>query len=118
MRAEAERARVTEAARVEAERATEIARMEADRARMKEMDEDIAVGDVVPAAGVIPVAPRHVDYLKRFSSLRVITFNGIVGSDIEAWFRQLDAAFRQLEIPEHQQLRLAETLLKTDAFDG
>ena len=44
--------------------------------------------------------PRGVDYLKQFTSLRVATFDGVVRADVEAWFHQLDAAFRQLETPE------------------
>ena len=62
--------------------------------------------------------PRPKDFLKSFISLHVATFHGDVGSDIEAWFRQVDTAFRQLETLEEHMLRFAETLLKGDAFDG
>ena len=41
-----------------------------------------------------------------------------MGSDVESWFRQVDAAFRQIETPKELRLRLAETLFKEDAFDG
>ena len=96
-RAEAERpkeAEVERADRVEAERAREAKAERAVRARAEETDEDIIVGAAGPTVGVAPIAPRYVDDLKRFAILRVATFDGIIGSDIEAWFRQLDAAFR------------------------
>ena len=41
----------------------------------------------------------------------------MVGSDVEAWFRQLDAAFRQLRTPLEDRVGLTETCLKGDAFD-
>ena len=88
MRVEAERARIAEAARINAE-----------RDRLEPMEEDMMDRGVRQK---VEVAPRHVDYLKRFANLRVATFDGIVGSDLEAWFHHLDAAFRQLEIPEPQ----------------
>ena len=58
-----------------------------------------------------------VDQLKPFASLRVDTFEGVVGSDVEAWFIQLDAAFRQPRTPLENRVGLAETCLKGDAFD-
>ena len=63
------------------------------------------------------VARRAVNQLKAFTSLRVDTFGGVVGSDVEAWFRQLNAAFRQLRTPLEDRVGLAETCLKGDAFD-
>ena len=62
-------------------------------------------------------ARRAVDQLKAFTSLRVDTFEGVVGSDVEAWFRQLDIAFRQLRTPLEDRVGLAKTCLKGDAFD-
>ena len=62
-------------------------------------------------------APRPVDYLKPFSRLRVDTFNGTIGSDVESWFTRLEAAFHQLKTPDEHWVRLAETCLKGDAFD-
>ena len=106
-RAEADRARqVAEAAdqlRVEVERAriAEAARIDAERGRPEPMEEDVMDRGFRQRD---EVAPRPMDYLKRFANLRVATYDGIVGFDIEAWFRQLDTAFRQMEILEYQQL--------------
>ena len=49
--------------------------------------------------------------------MRVDTFDGTLDSDVEAWFRQLDVAFRQLQTPAKDRVRLVETCLKGDAFD-
>ena len=102
--ARVETERVIEAARVEAERVIKLARMEAESARVEDVGEDVVIRDVRPAAGVFPIVPCPVDHLKSFTSLRVDTFDGIVGSDVESWFRRVDAAFRQIEAPEEHKL--------------
>ena len=44
------------------------------------------VGQEGPQEGLVG-AHRSVDQLKAFTSLRLDTFEGTLGSDVEAWFR-------------------------------
>ena len=64
------------------------------------------------------VALHRADYFEQFTDQFLDSFDGLPGSDVESWFHQVDAAFRQIGIPEGLRLDLAESLLKGDAFDS
>ena len=51
------------------------------------------------------------------SNARALMYWAGQDSDIESWFRQLEAIFSIIEAPAIEHLRLASSLLRGEAFD-